>query len=106
VQGAGGAVASVSVSAATGDGLAQLRGILARAVRPNQVRRTLHLELRAAAVRSDLYGRNAVRDERQCDDGSWEITVELELSEVAKLLGREGVDLVDKDDRTREQRVA
>ena len=90
VQGAGGAVASVSVSAATGLGLAELRDILARAVRPNQVRRTLHLELLAAAVRSDLYRRNAVRAERQCEDGSWEIAVELDLTEVAKLLGRQG----------------
>jgi GTP-binding protein HflX len=106
VQGAGGAVVSVSVSAATGLGLAELRNILARAVRPNQVRRTLHLELRAAAIRSDLYKRNAVRAERQCEDGSWEIAVELDLTEVAKLLGREGVILVDNNDRTREQRVA
>ena len=106
VQGAGGAVVSVSVSAAGGQGLAELRNILARAVRPNQVRRTLHLELRAAAVRSDLYKRNAVRAERQCEDGSWEIAVELDLTEVAKLLGREGVILVDNNDRTREQRVA
>ena len=106
VQGAGGAVVSVSVSAAGGQGLAELRNILARAVRPNQVRRTLHLELRAAAIRSDLYKRNAVRAERQCEDGSWEIAVELDLTEVAKLLGREGVILVDNNDRTREQRVA
>jgi GTP-binding protein HflX len=106
VQGAGGAVVSVSVSAAGGQGLAELRNILARAVRPNQVRRTLHLELRAAAIRSDLYKRNAVRAERQCEDGSWEIAVELDLTEVAKLLGREGVNLVDNNDRTREQRVA
>ena len=106
VQGAGGAVVSVSVSAATGQGLAELRNILARAVRPNQVRRTLHLELRAAAIRSDLYKRNAVRAERQCEDGSWELAVELDLTEVAKLLGREGVNLVDNNDRAREQLVA
>jgi GTPase len=106
VLGAGGAVASVSVSAAEGRGLAELRNILARAVRPNQVRRTLHLELRAAAIRSDLYKRNAVRAERQCEDGSWEIAVELDMTEVAKLLGREGVNLVENNDRTREQRVA
>jgi GTPase len=106
VQGAGGAAVSVSVSAATGQGLAELRNILARAVRPNQVRRTLHLELRAAAIRSDLYKRNAVRAERQCEDGSWELAVELDLTEVAKLLGREGVNLVDNNDRAREQLVA
>jgi hypothetical protein len=87
-------------------GLPALREALAHAVRPNQVRRTLHLELLAAAVRSDLYRRNAVRTERQCEDGSWELDVELDLTELAKLLGSKGVDLVDTGKRTREQRVA
>jgi GTP-binding protein HflX len=106
VQGADGVAALVSVSAVTGDGLPALRGALAHAVRPNQVRRTLHLELIAAAVRSDLYRRNAVRTERQREDGSWELDVELDLSEVAKLLGNKGVNLVDTGIRAREQRVA
>ncbi len=67
----------------------------------------MHLDLPAAAIRSDLYRRNAVRAERQCDDGSWELTVELDLTELAKLLGSRGVDLVDNDSNTtREQRVA
>ncbi|MEP6884251.1 MAG: ribosome rescue GTPase HflX [Gammaproteobacteria bacterium] len=96
----------VSVSAATGSGLPGLREALARAVRPNQVRRTLHLDLLAAAVRSDLYKRNAVRTEHQCEDGSWDLDVELDLSEVAKLLGSKGVNLVDNGDSTREQQVA
>ena len=106
VQGADGVAARVSASAVTGAGLPGLREALAHAVRPNQVRRTLHLELLAAAVRSDLYRRNAVRTERQCEDGSWDLTVELDLTEVAKLLGAKGVNLVDTNKRTREQRVA
>jgi GTPase len=106
VEGADGVAVLVSVSATTGEGLPALRAALAHAVRPNQVRRTVHLELTAAAVRSDLYRRNAVRTERQCDDGSWDLTVELDLSEVAKLLGSKGVNLVDNHDRTRAQRVA
>ncbi len=81
----------VWASAANGLGLTGLRQALAHAVRPNQVRRTLHLELQAAAVRSDLYKRNAVRAERQCDDGSWDVEVELDSSEIAKLLGVKGV---------------
>jgi len=105
VRGAGQLASQVWVSAATGAGLAELRGVLAHAVRPNQVRRTLHLELRAAAVRSDLYRRNAVRAERQCEDGSWQLTVELDSAEIAKVLGCKGVDLVDAGG-TREQRVA
>lgn len=111
VQGADGVdgpgiAALVCVSAATGSGLPGLREALARAVRPNQVRRTLHLELLAAAIRSDLYKRNAVRTERQCEDGSWDLDVELDLSEVDKLLGSKGVNLVPGGGQTREQRVA
>jgi 50S ribosomal subunit-associated GTPase HflX len=94
------------VSAVTGAGLDALREAIAHAVRPNQVWRTLHLEMLAAAVRSDLYGRNAVRAERQRDDGSWELDVELDITEVAKLLGVPGVHLVDNGAARREQRVA
>ena len=104
-RGADGVPALVAASAVTGSGLPELREALAHAVRPHQVRRTLHLELPAAAVRSDLYRRNAVRAERQCEDGSWELTVELELTEVARLLGNKGVNLVESKERAREQRV-
>jgi GTP-binding protein HflX len=106
VLGADGVVAQAWVSATTGVGLEGLRTALAHAVRPNQVRRTLHLELPAAAVRSDLYRRNAVRAERQCDDGSWELEVELDLTEVAKCVSLRGVNLVDNSITNREQRVA
>ena len=84
-------------SAVTGAGLDGLREAIAGAVRPHQVRRTLHLELAAAAVRSDLYSRHALRAERQQEDGSWEIDVELDLSEIGKLLGNRGVRLVERD---------
>jgi len=106
VRGPDGTVASVAVSAVSGAGLAELRDTLAHAVRPDQVRRTLHLDLEAAAVRSDLYRRNAVRTERQCEDGSWDLAIELDLTELAKLLGRKGVNLVDNNDMARKQRVA
>jgi len=106
VAGADGVPAQAWVSAVTGAGLDALREAIAHAVRPNQVWRTLHLEMRAAAVRSDLYRRNAVRAERQRDDGSWELDVELDVSEVAKLLGVPGVNLVDNGAARREQRVA
>jgi GTP-binding protein HflX len=103
--GADGVATQVWVSAANGAGLDVLRDALARAVRPNQVRRTFHLQLQAAAVRSDLYARNAVRAERQCEDGSWDMEVELDLSEVAKIAGAKGVVLL-KPQRTLAQRVA
>jgi GTP-binding protein HflX len=106
VLGADGVAVQAWASAVTGAGLPQLREAIAHAVRPNQIHRTLHLGLAAAAVRSDLYRRNAVRAERQCDDGSWELDVELDLTELAKLLGSEGVNLVDNTKISRNQRVA
>ena len=82
VAGADGVAAQAWVSAATGD-RARRAARRPRARRPpNQMRRTLHLDLHAAAMRSDLYRRNAVRAERQCDDGSWEIDVELDSAEI------------------------
>ncbi|MDP9090605.1 MAG: GTPase HflX [Pseudomonadota bacterium] len=105
ILGAEGLATQVWAAAANGAGLDLLREALAHAVRPNQVRRTFHLQLQAAAVRSDLYKRNAVRSERQCDDGSWEMEVELDLAEVAKFSGAKGVNLVETP-RSREQRVA
>jgi GTPase len=104
-NGADGIPVLVSASAVTGAGLPALREALAIAVRPHQVRRTVHVELLAAAVRSDLYRRNAIRSERQREDGSWELDVELDLTEVDKLLGSKGVNLVDTG-KTRAQRVA
>ncbi len=106
VLGADGLATQAWVSAATGAGLAELRHAMAHAAHPNRVRRTLHVGLVAAAVRSDLYKRNAVRAERQCDDGSWELDVELDLTELAKALSVRGIELVDNKNESREQRVA
>ncbi len=105
IEGADGVATQVWASAANGAGLAELREALARAVRPNQVRRTFHLQLQAAGVRSELYKRNAVRAERQCEDGSWDMEVELDMTEVAKLCGAKGVVLL-KPERALAQRVA
>ena len=104
-RGPDGVAAQVWVSSVTGAGLEALREALAQAVRPNQIRRTLHLQIPAAAVRSDLYRRNAVRAERQCDDGSWELEVELDGAELTKLLGNRGVNLVKLPEK-HQQRVA
>jgi GTP-binding protein HflX len=106
VSGADGVATQAWVSAVTGAGLGELRDAVAHAARPNRVHRTLHLDLSAAAVRSDLYKRNAVRAERQCDDGSWDLEVELDLTELAKCVSCRGVNLVDNTNTSREQRVA
>jgi GTP-binding protein HflX len=106
VLGPDGVPAQAWVSAHSGAGLGELREAIAQAVRPNQVRQTLHLEMLAAAVRSDLYRREAVRAERQCDDGSWELDVELDPAEMAKILGSRGVVSVAPPGNAREQRVA
>ncbi len=98
--------AQVWVSAASGAGLSELRVAIAACVRPDLVLRSLHLELRAGGVRSNLYQRNAVRAERARDDGSWDIDVELELSEIERLLGKAGVELLVTDHSVRTKRVA
>jgi GTP-binding protein HflX len=106
VLGEDGIAAQAWVSAVTGAGLPALREGIAQAVRPNQVRSVVHLGLEAAALRSDLYRRDAIREELQCDDGSWDLTVELESAELEKLLGGRGVGLVDRGEVGRRQRVA
>ncbi|MEO7207322.1 MAG: ribosome rescue GTPase HflX [Steroidobacteraceae bacterium] len=106
IEGPDGVASQVWASAANGEGLDGLREALARAVRPNRVRRTFHLQLQAAAVRSELYTRNAVRAERQCEDGSWDMEVELDLNEVAKLSGAKGVNLLESARARVQQRVA
>jgi GTP-binding protein HflX len=90
------------VSAHSGAGLGGLREAIAQAVRPNQVRQTLHLDMLAAALRSDLYRREAVRAERQCDDGSWELDVELDPAEMARILGSRGVAPMAPPEKARE----
>ena len=46
-----------------------------------------------------------MRGERQCEDGSWDLEVELDSSELAKLLGVKGV-RAEPRAPLREQRVA
>jgi GTP-binding protein HflX len=106
VPGAGGKAAQAWVSAATGRGIEELRAALAREVKRNQRRHTLHVQLAAAAARSDLYRRNAIRAERQCDDGSWELEVEIDAAALAKMSSLPGVSLVDHARRGRKRRVA
>jgi GTP-binding protein HflX len=95
VDGADGLPAQAWISAVSDAGMAALRTAIARAVRPHQQQRTLHVELAAAAVRSQLYRRNAIRAERTRDDGSWEIDVELDAAELAKLGGASGVHVLE-----------
>jgi 50S ribosomal subunit-associated GTPase HflX len=105
-RGTDGIAAQAWVSASTGAGLEELCAAIAQAVGPNLLRSKLHLGMRAAAVRSELFQRDAVRGERQCDDGSWELDVELEAAELAKLLGRPDVELIPPSEASLEQRVA
>jgi hypothetical protein len=76
---------------------------MARAARPHRRTQTLHVAMRAAAARSELYQRDAVRAERQCDDGSWDLVVELESADIARYAGVPGVHLERNraDQRTR-----
>ena len=106
IEGTDGVRQQAWVSATSGQGLEALREAIGEAVRQNRLRHTLHLALLAAAIRSDLYRRDAVRAERQCEDGSWELDVELEAGALAKLLGAAGVALLEERGQARTQRVA
>ena len=75
----------------SGAGLGELREAIAQAVRPNQVRRPCISTCSRRRCAPICIGANAVRAERQCDDGSWELDVELDPAEMAKVLGSRGV---------------
>ncbi|MDE2296318.1 MAG: GTPase HflX [Gammaproteobacteria bacterium] len=92
-------------SATTGAGLEGLREAIAETVKPGRLERTLRLPLSAAALRSELYGRDAVRAERQRDDGGWDVDVELDANELAALVGRYGIAVeVSAEGRTGEKK--
>ena len=88
---AAGHATQVWCSAITGAGLDGLREAIAESVKPNRLERTLRLPLSAAALRSELYRRDAVRAERQRDDGGWDVDVELDANDLAALVGRHGI---------------
>jgi GTP-binding protein HflX len=94
------------VSAASGAGLDELREAIAQSIRPHQIRGTVHVGMRAAAIRSDLYRRDAIRAERQCEDGSWDLDIELDSAELARLLGNRDVALVVPESQRARARVA
>jgi GTP-binding protein HflX len=105
VHDANGEARQVWASAAAGSGMDILRQAMADAVRPDLVQQILHLPLSTAALRSDLYRRNAIRSERQCDDGSWELVIEVAAGELAKIVAVKGVTQVEPP-ADRKQRVA
>ncbi len=86
-------------SAVTGAGLAELRDAIGVWVKPDRVARTLRLPLSAAALRSELYRRDAVRAERQRDDGGWDVDVEIDANDLAALAGRHGFPAENAPDR-------
>ncbi len=96
LDGADGLPSQAWCSAATGEGLDGLRSSIVRAVCPNRILRTLRVQLGAAAIRSALYERHAVRSERQRDDGGWDLDVELDYGEFAKLTAAAGVALIEE----------
>jgi len=100
-NGADGLPVQAWVSAVTGAGTQGLREAMAACVLLPRVRKSLHLDLSAGAVRSALYERRAVRAERVREDGSWDLDVELEAHELDKIAGRPGVHLLRNAPRRR-----
>ena len=91
----------------TDAGLDGLRQAIAQAVRPNQVRRTLHLDDAGCggqlrSVPAQCRARRAAIATTAAGNSRWNSTPR----EIAKLLGAAGVALVDVGGARREQRVA
>jgi GTP-binding protein HflX len=85
-----GRVRRVWVSAATGEGLAALREVVAERVSPDLVRRSLRVPLSAGRLRASLFAAGAVRAEA-VHDGAWIIEVEMPARQLDALCRREGL---------------
>ncbi len=79
------------VSAATGAGLKELRGAIGQMLFRSLVNHSVHVTLANAAIRSQLFQRDAIKGERVRDDGSWELDVRMSAEDFAQLTKREGV---------------
>ncbi len=75
----------VWVSALADQGLLALLDCIDRQVQSERTRGTISLPMDAGALRAKLYELGAIRSEAVTDDGSWELEIELENTELARL---------------------
>lgn len=80
------------ISAQSGIGLEQLREALAERVAGDRVVGTLSLSPAEGRVRAKLFELGAVREERQREQGGWELDFEMRQSDLTRICRREGLD--------------
>ena len=86
-----GRIARVWLAAAPRVGLDGLRSAIAETLWPVLARETLRLGVAAGAVRSRLYRDHRIVAERSCEDGSWEVDVEMTPDQLETLCRQPGV---------------
>jgi len=86
-----GQVTGVRVSAATGDGVAELLPAIGERLGPERVRRRVHLRPEQGRLRSQLFRSGRVIEERCSEAGRLELEVELPVHELERLHVREGL---------------
>jgi GTP-binding protein HflX len=87
--------AAVWCSAARGDGLDLLKQAIAERLSRAACAARLRIPPAAGALRSQLYSRGAVREERTLEDGTIDLTVELPETELEALArGQDGVQVL------------
>lgn len=84
----------VWVSAATGDGIESLLGVISEYLHLELVRGTVRLGVTQARLRSLLYDTGQVLDERELKEGGWELEVELDRQGYEQLRRREDLELI------------
>jgi len=84
----------VWVSAATGDGIESLLGVISEYLHLELVRGTVRLGVTQARLRSLLYDTGQVLDERELNEGGWELEVELDRQGYEQLRRREDLELI------------
>ncbi len=86
-----GQVTGVRISAATGDGVAELLPAIGERLGPERIRRRVYLRPEQGRLRSQLFRSGRVIEERCSEAGRLELEVELPVHELERLHVREGL---------------
>ncbi|MEJ8567633.1 ribosome rescue GTPase HflX [Elongatibacter sediminis] len=83
---------SVTVSAASGQGMEELREAIAARLAVSRVNGWIELSGRQGRLRAELFDLGAVHEERIADDGSWRLRVDVPLDVARRLARRPGAE--------------
>ncbi len=83
---------AVWLSAVTGDGLPLLKQVIAKRLRQETVRRTMHLDASQGRQRAKLFDLGAVVNEEVDENGSWHLELRMAEKDLQRFLKRENLD--------------